>query len=207
MIMERVIWKFEKLFSIRFAHMAFPYSVSQGGLITDSLSLEPDLLTAALFKKHDIHFRIRQDMLLCFIRIKTMEDAPFFRLPNGFNARFLMNLKNPVKDQTAASTTHGKENTYRFRINVRASATSMTLSGASFGTLPSRDLVRVFTPGNPGTWTTSTVNLNGKFGAIDIVTEGSSNHRLYTDVNTQTLYYTAANGNENEHLFTIHLNN
>ena len=135
--MDRIIWKFEKLFSIRFDNLAFPYSGANGGLITDSLTIEPDLL----------------------------------------------------------------------RINVRASATSMSLSGATLGPLPSRDLVHFFSPGNPGSWATKSVNLSGSFGVIDIVTEGSSTHRIYTDVSTQSLFYTAANGNENEHLFTIHLNN
>jgi hypothetical protein len=205
--MDRIIWKFEKLFSIRFAHEALPFSAGNGGIITDYLHLEPDLLTAALFKKHDIHFRIRQDMLLCFIRIKTDEDTPFFRLPNGFSARFLFNIKNPLKDQTSIPANHGRENLYRFRINLRASASSMTLSGATLGPLPSRDVIKIFSQGNPGIWNTTTVNLSGSFGAIDIVTEGSSTHRLFTDVPSQSLFYTAANGNENEHLFTIHLNN
>lgn len=205
--MDRMIWKFEKLFSIRFVNQAFPYSGASGGLITDALTITPDLLTASLFKKHDIHFRIRQDMLLCFVRIKNNEDSPYFRLPNNFSARFLFSIKSPVKEQTGVPVTHGKDNLYRFRINVRASATSMSLAGATLGQLPSRDLVRVFTPGNPGTWTTKSVNLSGSFGVIDIVTEGSSTHRIFTDVSTQSLVYTAANGNENEHLFTIHLNN
>ena len=205
--MDRIIWKFEKLFSIRFDNRAFPYSGAKGGLITDSLTIEPDLLTASLFKKHDIHFRVRQDMLFCFVRIKNNEDSPYFRLPSNFSARFLFSVKSPVKEQTGVSVTHGKENLYRFRINVRASAASMSLSGATLGPLPSRGLVHVFSPGNPGSWATKPVNLSGSFGVIDIVSEGSSTHRIYTDVSTQSLFYTAANGNENEHLFTIHLNN
>lgn len=205
--MDRLIWKFEKLFSIRFAHEAFPFSAANGGILTDFLSIEPDFLTKSLFKKHDIHFRIRQDMLLCFIRINTAEDTPYFRLPNGFSARFLFKVNNQLKEQTTIPPTHGKENLYRFRINVRAAANAMNLSGATLGPLASRDLIRVFSQGNPGTWTTTTVNLSGGFGAIDIVTEGSSTHRLFTDTTTQSLFYTAANGNENEHLFTIHLNN
>lgn len=205
--MDKLIWKFEKLFSIRFVHQDFPFSASSGGLISNFLTLQPDFLTAALFKKHDIHFRIRQDMLLCFIRIKTTEDSPYFRLPNGFSARFLLNLQNPLKDQTIVPPIQGKENLYRFRINIRAAASSLNLSTATLAPIPSRDPVRVFTQGNPGGWSTDTVNLSGDFGVIDILTEGSSTHRLYTDVNTQSLFYTAANGNENEHLFTIHLNN
>jgi hypothetical protein len=205
--MDRILWKFEKLFSIRFAHEAFPFSAANGGILTDFISIEPDLLTKSLFKKHDIHFRIRQDMLLCFIRINSAEDTPYVRLPNGFSARFLFEIKNSLKDQTQVPANHGKENLFRFRINVRASANSMSLSGATLGTLTSRDTVRIFTPGNPGTWTTATINLSGSFGVIDLVTEGSSTHRLFTDVPSQSLFYTAANGNENEHLFTIHLNN
>lgn len=205
--MERLIWKFEKLFSIRFAHEAFPFSAANGGILTDFLSIEPDLLTKSLFKKHDIHYRVRQDMLLCFIRINTAEDTPFFKLPNVFSSRFLFNIKNQVKAQTDLPSNHGKENLFRFRINVRAAANSMNLTGATLGPLSSRDPIKVFSPGNPGTWTSTTVNLKGDFGVIDIVTEGSSTHRLYTDTTTQSLFYTAANGNENEHLFTIHLNN
>ncbi|GAA0879215.1 hypothetical protein GCM10009119_21830 [Algoriphagus jejuensis] len=205
--MDRILTKFEKLFSIRFSHAAYPNSGSMGGILTPNLLLEPDPTTATFFKKHDIHFRMRADMLLCFVRIKPLEDAPYFRLPNSFSARFFIDLTNPVKANTDTVDTHGKENMYRFRINLRAAANSMSLSGASMGPIVSREATRVFSPGNPGSWTTSSVNLSGHFGVIDIVTEGSSAHRLYTDVNNQHLFYTSANGNENEHLFTIHLNN
>lgn len=205
--MDRIISKFEKLFSIRFAHNAFPFSAANGGILTQNISIQPDPTTIALFKKHDIHFRVRQDMLLCFVRIRTDVDAPLFRLPNILSARFFINLTNPLKDETELAATHGKENIYRFRINVRASANSMSLSSATLGPIQARESVRVFNPGNPGSWTITTENLSGHFGIIDIVTEGTSANRLYTDINDQLLFYTVANGNEHEQLFTVHLNN
>lgn len=205
--MDRIISKFEKLFSIRFAHNAFPFSAANGGVLSPYISIQPDPTTAALFKKHDIHFRVRQDILLCFIRIRTTADAPLFRLPNILSARFFINLSNPLLDETELAATHGKENIYRFRINVRAAANSMSLSGAALGPIEAREPIRVFNPGNPGNWTTTTSNLSGHFGIIDIVTEGSSTNRLYTDGTDQLLFYTVANGNEHEHLFTVHLNN
>lgn len=205
--MDRILNKFEKLFSIRFAHDAFPFSASSGGYLTPHIRINLDPPTENLFRKHEIQYRWRNDTLLCFIRIKNEEDAPYFRLPTNFNARFLINLTNQVKAQTEVAPDHGKENIYRFRINVRASANSMNLAGATLGPIVSQVPVKIFNPGNPGSWSTSTENLSGHFGVIDIVTEGSSTHRLYTDVINQHLFYTTANGNENEHLFTIHLNN
>ena len=83
----------------------------------------------------------------------------------------------------------------------------MTLATATLGPIASLEPVKTFNPGNPGYWSMSIENLKGQFGVIDLVTEGSSTHRLYTDVSNQLLFYTSANGNENEHLFTIHLNN
>lgn len=205
--MDRILTKFEKLFSILFIHDAFPFSPSLGGILSHNISIEPDSITKTMFKKHDIHFRLRQDMLICFVRIRTDEDAPYFRLPANFSGRFFINLTNPVKNQSEVADIHGKENMYRFRINVRAAANSMSLAGATLGPLASREPVRVFNPGNPGNWTTTAVNLSGHFGVIDVVTEGSSTNRLYTDINNQYLFFTSANGNEHEHLFTIHLNN
>lgn len=205
--MDRILTKFEKLFSIRFAHDTFPLSDSSGGFLTPHVKIDPDPTTEILFKKHEIHYRWRNDMLLCFVRIKSDEDVPFFRLPNNFKARFFINLTHSVKDKTEVDADHGRENIYRFRINVRASANSMNLGGATLGPVASQEPVKIFNPGNPGTWSTSIENLTGHFGVIDIVTEGTSTHRLYTDVTNQNLFYTTANGNENEHLFTIHLNN
>ena len=204
--MDRIVSKFEKLFSIRFTHPQHPMSSSSGGTLGNLLTVEPDLPTKALFKKHDIHFKIRQDVLLCFVKIRTDEDAPFFRLPNAFSARFFLNLKSDLAMQTDQQDTHGKENIYRFRINVRASANSMNLATATLGTVLSREPTRVFVEGEPGFWTTTFANLSGHFGVIDLVTEGSSTHRLYTDVNNQILFYTPANGSEHEHLFTIQFN-
>ncbi len=205
--MDRIINKFEKLFSIRFTHDVFPFSSDSGGLLTPHIRLAPDPTTDELFRKHEIQYRWRHDMLLCFIRINTTEDSPFFRLPNNFNARFFVHLDRTVKDNTEISENHGNENIYRFRINLRASANSMNLATATLGPVASQEPIRVFNPGNPGNWTTSIENLSGHFGVIDLVTEGSSTHRLFTDVTNQILFYTTANGNENEHLFTIHLNN
>lgn len=205
--MDRVLKKFEKLFSIRFAHEAFPFSASNGGILSQHISIEPDQATSKIFNQHDILIRKKNDLLICLVRVQPAADIPFFLLPNNFSARFFINLANPLKDQTDKADSHGKENMYRFRINVRASANSMSLSEATLGPLESREPERIFTPGNPGTWTTQAVNLSGHFGVIDLVTEGSSTHRLYTDVANQNLFYTEANGNENEHLFTIHLNN
>ncbi|MEN2280576.1 hypothetical protein AAGF08_00460 [Algoriphagus sp. SE2] len=205
--MDSIVNKFEKLFSIRFSHDAFPFSASTGGVLTPNIKIDTDPTTTTLFTKHSIYYRWRNDTLICFIRIKTEEDSPFFRLPNNFNARFFINLSDPIKDKTEVAPNHGKENIYRFRINVRASSNSMNLAGATLGPLAAQEPIKVFNPGNPGSWTTTVKNLSGHFGVIDIVTEGSSTHRLYTDVANQNLFYTTANGNENEHLFTIHLNN
>lgn len=205
--MDRIVTKYEKLFSVRFTHDAFPFSASNGNLLTPNLSILPDSVTSALFKKNDIHYRLRNDMLLCFVRVKNEDDSPFFRLPNLLTARFIIKLSTPLQNQTEVAANHGKENIYRFRINVRSSADSMNLAGATLGPLISLEPTNVFTPGNPGTWTTINENLSGHFGVIDIVTEGSSTHRLYTDVPNQILFYTTANGNEDEHLFTIHLTN
>lgn len=204
--MDRIISKFEKLFSIRFAHGTFPFSAAMGGALTQNMLIEPDPITGILFKKHDIHFRLKLDMLLCFIRIRTNMDAPLFRLPNVLSLRFLINLAHPLKSETEQGATHGRENIYRFRINVRAAAHSMGLSNATLGPIQARNPTRVFNPGNPGSWTITTANLSGHFGIIDIVTEGSSTNRLYTNVNDQLLFYTVANGNGHEHLFTVHLN-
>jgi hypothetical protein len=137
------------------------------------------------------------------VRIRTDSDVPYFRLPGAFAARFLLQLREDLARQTPAHDTHGKENIYRFRINVRASANSMNLNGATLGTILSRDPIREFHEGDPGNWTVTFSNLSGHFGVIDIVTEGSSTHRLYTDVSNQVLNYTPANGREHEHLFTI----
>ena len=204
--MDRIITKFEKLFSIRFTHPEYPFSSVQGGLLTEFLRLEPDLPTRKLFRQHDIHFRLRQDMLLCFLRIRTDEDVPFFRLPNILTARFIFKIQQAVLNQTATPDHHGGENLFRFRINLRSSLDNMNLSTATLGTVPSREPLRIFHPGDPSHWETVTVNLKGSFGILDIVTEGSSSHRLYTNVASQNLYYTTANGNEHEHLFNIHLN-
>lgn len=205
--MDSIISKFEKLFSIRFVHGTFPFSAAIGGILTQNILIEPDPITGNLFKKHDIHFRLRNDILLCFIRVRTNMDAPLFRLPNVLSMRFLINLTHSLKSETEQAAAHGKENMYRFRINVRAAANSMSLSGATLGPVQARDPARIFNPGNPGSWIITTPNLTGHFGVIDIVTEGSSTNRLYTDVNDQLLFYTEANGNGHEHLFTVHLNN
>lgn len=204
--MDRIIIRFEKLFSIRFTHPGFPFSSSQGGKLSEFLSLEPDEPTRKLFKQHDIHYRLRQDMLLCFVRVRIDEDVPFFRLPNGLTARFLFDIQQHVLNQTSIPGQHGGENLFRFRINLRSSLDTMNLSTATMDNIPSRQLLKIFHPGNPGHWETVTVNLKGHFGVIDIVTEGSSTHRLYTDVASQNLFYTTANGNEHEQLFNIHLN-
>jgi hypothetical protein len=201
--MDRIISRYEKLFSIHFSHPEYPSSGPSGGVLGGLLSLQPDETTRRLFKAHDIHFKVRQDHLLCFVRIRTDADIPYFRLPSAFSARFLLQLREDLARQTEVQDTHGKENMYRFRINVRAAANAMNLTGASLGTILSRDPVREFTEGEPGTWTTTFSNLSGHFGAIDIVTEGSSTHRLYSDVSNQVLNYTPANGREHEHLFTI----
>ena len=205
--MDRILDKFEKLFSIRIAHDAFPFAPTNGGFLTPHVRINPDPTTESMFRKHAIHYRWKNDILLCFVKIRNGEDAPYFRLPTSFSARFFINLGDPIISQTAVAADHGKENIYRFRINVRASATSMTLATATLGPIASLEPVKTFNPGNPGSWSTSIENLKGQFGVIDLVTEGSSTHRLYTDVSNQLLFYTSANGNENEHLFTIHLNN
>lgn len=205
--MDRIVSKYEKFFSIRFTHPVYPFSPSPAGTLGDLLSLEPDEPTSRLFRKHDIHTKIRHDELLCFVRVQDGLDAPLFRLPTSFSARFFLNLKEDLARKTNSHDSHGKENIYRFRINVRASANSMDLATASLGTQLSREPIPVFEEGNPGTWSSTFINLSGHYGIIDIVTEGSSTHRLYSDVNNQELFYTAANGNEHEQLFTIHLNN
>ncbi|HSI75115.1 MAG TPA: hypothetical protein VK957_04455 [Lunatimonas sp.] len=205
--MDHRIYKYEKLFSIRFTHPAFPNSAENGGLLTNFLTIEPDRLTRQLFKNQEILFRTRQDMLLCIIRINEVMDSPYFSLPDIIQARFLFNVKDRLLVQTNIPDSHGGENLYRFRINLRSSADSMDLSGADLGEVEDREPRRIFRPGNPGTWETIPVNISGYFGIIDIVTEGSSTHRLYTNVTDQLLFFTTANGNEHEHLFTIQLNN
>lgn len=204
--MDRSIIKFEKLLSIHFTHPEYSFSGASGGILTNFLRIQPDLPTKKLFKKHDIHYRLGQDTLLLFVRIRLDRDAPYFRLPNVLTSRFLFDLQKEVLNQTDIPDTHGAENLYRIRINLRASANSMDLSSATLGPIESREPEKIFHQVDPPYWETVQVNIKGTFGVIDLVTEGSSNHRLYTDVSNQNLYYTHANGNEHEHLFTIHLN-
>ena len=201
--MDRIVSRYEKLFSIHFSHPEYPTSGSSGGVLGGLVSVRPDEVTKKLFKSHDIHIKVRQDHLLCFVRIRTDADIPYFRLPSAFSARFFLQLREDLVRQTEVHDTHGQENMYRFRINVRASANAMNLSGATLGTILSRDAEREYTEGEPGFWATTFTNLSGHFGVIDIVTEGSSAHRLYTDVSNQVLNYTPTNGREHEHLFTI----
>ncbi|WP_373496438.1 hypothetical protein [Aquiflexum sp.] len=204
--MDRLVTKYEKLFSIRFTHPEYTFSGAMGGILSDKLSVLPDLPTQKLFKRHDIQYRMRQDTLLVFLRIRVDSDIPYFRLPNIFTARFHFSIQDEVLAQTEIPETHGGETMYRFRINLRSSQNSMNLSSATLGQIESREPEKVFHHVYPPFWETVPVNLKGTFGVIDIVTEGSSTHRLYTDVTNQNLFYTPANGNEHEHLFTVHLN-
>jgi hypothetical protein len=204
--MDRLFLKYEKLLSIHFTHPEYSFSGEKGGVLSNSMRIQPDGPTQLLFKKHDIHYRFRKDMLLIFVRIREDQDAPYFRLPNIFSARFLFDLNKELINQTPIPDNHGGENIFRIRINLRSSASEMDLSGATLGPLESREPKRVFHPLVPPHWEIIPVNLKGSFGVIDMVTEGSSTHRLYTDVANQILNYTTANGNEHEHLFTIHLN-
>lgn len=204
--MDRSIIKFEKLLSIHFTHPEYSYSGASGGIFSNFLRIQPDAPTQILFKKHDIHYRVRQDMLLLFIRVQLDRDTPYFRLPNVFTSRFLFDIQKEVLNQTDIPDNHGGENIFRVRINLRASANSMDLTGATLGPIESREPEKIFYHSETPYWEIVPINLKGTFGVIDLVTEGSSTHRLYSDVTNQNLYYTHANGNEHEHLFTIHLN-
>jgi hypothetical protein len=204
--MDRSIIKFEKLLSIHFTHPEYSFSGASGGVLSNFIRIRPDVPTQKLFKKHDIHYRLRQDTLLLFVRIRLDRDAPYFTLPNVLTSRFLFDLQKEVLNQTDIPDTHGAENLYRIRINLRASANSMDLSSATLGPIESREPEMIYHQVDPPYWETVHVNIKGTFGIIDLVTEGSSTHRLYTDVSNQDLYFTDANGNEHEHLFTIHLN-
>ncbi len=204
--MDRKFIKYEKLLSIHFTHPEYSFSGGSGGVLSNFIRIKPDHPTENLFKKHDIHYRLRHDMLLLFVRIFLDRDAPYFRLPNIFSSRFLFDLNKELLNQTHIPDSHGGENIFRMRINLRSTASAMDLSSASLGNVESSESMKIFDPLGPPHWEIIQVNLKGSFGVIDIVTEGSSTHRLYTDVANQNLNYTTANGNEHEHLFTIHLN-
>jgi len=201
---QGTVKSYDKLFSIWFKHSDYPNSGSAGGILTDMMKLEPDDLTKTLFQQHDIHYRFKNDMILIIIRVNHDTGLPFNSLPNRLSMRFLLKLDNELYFKTTVPNEFSIDNFYRIKINLRSSANTSTLSPALLKQVEDRQPTQIFHPDNPSHWESKTTNLKKFFAVIDIVTEGSSTHRLFSG-SDQSIFYSSNSDNYDKHLYTIQL--
>lgn len=207
--METITIRYEKLFSILFAHPNFPVP-SDGknwrSSIAAEMSVEPDEQTKKIFDAHEIQCRFLHDTLLCFIRVETATDRPFHRLPPNFSARFIFNASNALITKSALSSGLGGANTYHIRVKLKATASFSNLHDGLLTSVVSATPDLVFQPGygdQPGQWEKQPVFISGCLAVLDILTEGGGKNRLFKQEQTQLLNYTVANGKSDEHLYRI----
>jgi len=191
------------------AHMDFPNPTvgkNWTASIANELKIEPDGPTAALFGSHDIRCRFEHNTLLCFIRVAADADRPFHRLPADFSARFILTATDTLVAKMGLPSSFGGDHTHHVRVKLKATASSTRLNASTLTTVMSAIPELVFHPGyadRPNQWEKRPIAITGCLAVLDVVTEGNGKNRLFKQEALQSLNYTAANGNADQHLYRI----